>query len=73
MIRDIPGIAFSTQPTLTTRAAEVVFPTALTGAEIGGTVYRMDGTAVTLQPFSKPKPPIHSEQKLLEQLLARMK
>ncbi|MFW9831610.1 MAG: hypothetical protein ACFFD8_07535 [Candidatus Thorarchaeota archaeon] len=72
-IKQIPIIALSTQPTLTTRAATVVFPTALTGVETGGSVHRMDGTPVTLLPFRKPKLPVDSELNILTQLLARMK
>ncbi len=69
----IPIVAYSTHPTLTTVNADIVFPTALNGAEVGGTVYRMDGTAVSLKPFSKPKSGILLEGELLDYLLTTIK
>ncbi len=64
----IPIVALSTHPTLTTHNAQVVFPIALTGAETSGTVYRMDGTRVPLQPFAKTPKKILSEEELLNRL-----
>lgn len=71
-LKQIPLIVSSTHPTLTTRHASIVFPTALTGAEVGGTVYRMDGTAVSLQPFRTAPSTILSEAQLLEQLIKKL-
>lgn len=68
-LSNLPIITFSTQPTLTSERSTIVFPVALTGAETKGTVYRMDGTATQLQPFSQPPKGIYSEEELLRQLL----
>ncbi|MFX0168535.1 MAG: hypothetical protein ACFE89_04165 [Candidatus Hodarchaeota archaeon] len=66
---DLPIVALSTHPTLTTREAQLVIPTALTGVEVGGTVNRMDGTPVSLKPFTSPPPDIQSEESILEQFI----
>jgi formylmethanofuran dehydrogenase subunit B len=71
-LADLPIIALSTHPTLTTQKAIVVFPTALTGAETAGTVHRMDGTVVPLQPFRDPPKGILTEEALLSQLLEKL-
>jgi formylmethanofuran dehydrogenase subunit B len=71
-LQKIPLITLSTQPTLTTHKSAVVFPTALTGVETTGTVSRMDGTAVTLQPFAQPPANIPSEEQVLEQLITHL-
>jgi formylmethanofuran dehydrogenase subunit B len=68
-LSSLPFIALSTLPTLTTKKATVVFPIALTGAETTGTVYRMDGTPVQLQPFAKAPKGIPTEEDLLNQLI----
>ncbi len=67
----LPIITLSTHPSLTTKNSTVVFPTALTGAETSGTVYRMDGTEVPLKPFKQPPKGILTEEELLTQLLAK--
>ena len=64
----IPLVTLSTHPTLTTVKSAVVLPTALTGAETSGTVYRMDGTAVPLKPFKKPQKGLLTERDLLHKL-----
>ncbi len=68
-LSSLPSIALSTHPTLTTDKATVVFPVALTGMETTGTVYRMDGTPVQLQPFAKAPKGVPTEEKLLSQLI----
>jgi formylmethanofuran dehydrogenase subunit B len=68
-ISQLPIIALSTHPTLTTKKANIVFPLALTGAETQGTVYRMDGTAVPLKPFKESPKGVLTEEQLHGQLL----
>lgn len=68
-LSSLPLITFSTHPTLTTKQATIVLPTALTGAETQGTAHRMDGTAVPLQPFKQPPKGVLTEEMLLNQLL----
>lgn len=71
-LQQIPLITLATQPSLTTRESTIVIPTALTGAETTGTVYRMDGSAVPLQPITKPPANLPSEEQVLEQLAIRL-
>jgi formylmethanofuran dehydrogenase subunit B len=71
-LRSLPIISLSTHPTLTTREAHIVFPTALTGVEAGGHVHRMDGTQVHLKPFTQPPSGISTEQTVLEELIQRL-
>ena len=71
-LRNLPYITLSTHPTLTTREAHLVFPTALTGVETGGTIHRMDGTEVTLKPVTQPPGDVPTEQYVLEQLIQRL-
>ena len=71
-LRNLPTIALSTHPTLTTREAHIVFPTALTGVEADGRVHRMDGTQVTLKPFTQPPSGILTEQAVLQDLIQRL-
>ncbi|MFX1299849.1 MAG: formylmethanofuran dehydrogenase subunit B [Promethearchaeota archaeon] len=72
LLQSIPIISLSTQPTLTTQGSSVVFPTALTGAEADGTVYRMDGVAVPLKPFAKAPQNIPTEHQVITRLLTRL-
>ncbi len=71
-LKRIPIIALTALPTLTSYHAQVVLPTAITGAEAGGTVHRMDGTTVKLHPFASSPKNIHSEKEILQQLLDRL-
>lgn len=68
-LSELPSIALSSHPTLTTLWAQIALPIALTGAETSGTVFRMDGTAVPLQPFIQAPKGIPMEEELLKQLL----
>ncbi len=70
-LQSIPIISLSTQPTMTTRESMVVIPTALTGVEADGTVYRMDGVAVPLKPFAKAPQNIPTEHQVITHLLTQ--
>ncbi|MFX1476108.1 MAG: hypothetical protein ACFFCO_11615, partial [Promethearchaeota archaeon] len=72
MLETLPLIALSSLPSLTTRHAEVVLPTALTGVEAGGTVNRVDGESLTLKPFHSPPTGLLTEEQILTQLLQRV-
>jgi len=71
-LQSIPIISLSTQPTITTRESAVVIPTALTGAEADGTVYRMDGEAAQLKPFAKAPQNIPTEHQVITHLLTQL-
>jgi formylmethanofuran dehydrogenase subunit B len=47
---NIPTIVLDPAPSLTTRVARVVFPTACYGVDAAGTFYRMDGVPIRLRP-----------------------
>jgi formylmethanofuran dehydrogenase subunit B len=61
-----PIIAIDPRRSLTTDAAKVVIPSALTGLEAGGTAVRMDGVKVNFEPIMK------SELLTDEQILVRI-
>jgi len=71
-LQKIPYIAFSALPSLTTRDANVVLPTAIMGAECDGVVQRMDGKNISLKPFKDVPTGALSEKELLQQLLAKL-
>jgi formylmethanofuran dehydrogenase subunit B len=49
----IPMIAIDPRRSLTTDAAQVVIPSAMSGLEAGGTALRMDGTRISFEPLTK--------------------
>ncbi|HPT20228.1 MAG TPA: formylmethanofuran dehydrogenase subunit B, partial [Methanothrix sp.] len=61
-----PIIAIDPRRSLTTDAAKVVIPSALTGLEAGGTAVRMDGVKINFEPVLK------SDLLTDEQILARI-
>ena len=62
----IPLIAIDPRRSLTTDAAQVVIPSALSGLEAGGTALRMDGTRISFEPITE------SERLSDEQILTRI-
>jgi formylmethanofuran dehydrogenase subunit B len=62
----IPLIAIDPRRSLTTDAAQVVIPSAMSGLEAGGTALRMDGTRISFDPITK------SERLSDEQILTRI-
>ena len=62
----IPLIAIDPRRSLTTDAAQVVIPSAMSGLEAGGTALRMDGTRISFDPITK------SEWLSDEQILTRI-
>jgi formylmethanofuran dehydrogenase subunit B len=62
----IPLIAIDPRRSLTTDAARVVIPSAMSGLEAGGTALRMDGTRISFDPITK------TEQLSDEQILTRI-
>jgi len=68
----LPIVALSPVPTLTTSRATVTIPTAFTGTEAGGTLHRLDGDRITLQPFHQPPKDTPTEEQILAKLLQRI-
>jgi formylmethanofuran dehydrogenase subunit B len=62
----LPLIAIDPRRSLTTDAAQVVIPSAMSGLEAGGTALRMDGTRISFEPITK------SERLSDEQILTRI-
>ena len=62
----IPLIAIDPRRSLTTDAAQVVIPSAMSGLEAGGTALRMDGTRISFEPITQ------SERLSDEQILTRI-
>jgi formylmethanofuran dehydrogenase subunit B len=62
----LPLIAIDPRRSLTTDAAKVVIPSALSGLEAGGTAVRMDGVKIKFEPIIK------SELLSDEQILIRI-
>ena len=56
-----PMIAIDPRRSLTTDAAKVVIPTALSGMEAGGTAVRMDGVKIKFEPIIESKRPTDEE------------
>jgi len=71
-LRQLPIVSLAPLPSVTSASARVVIPTALTGAEAGGTTARMDGTVVTLAPFHAPPAGVVTEEQVLAELLKRL-
>ncbi len=62
----VPMIAIDPRRSLTTDAAQVVIPSAISGLEAGGTALRMDGTRISFEPITQ------SERLSDEQILTRI-
>jgi formylmethanofuran dehydrogenase subunit B len=71
-LRQLSIVSLGVLPSVTSASAEVVIPTALTGAEAGGTVTRMDGNSVPLAPFHAPPAGVATEEQVLANLLKRL-
>jgi formylmethanofuran dehydrogenase subunit B len=71
-LRQLPIISLGALPSMTSASARIVIPTALTGAEAGGTATRMDGAAVVLKPFHTPPSGIATDEQVLGDLLKRL-
>lgn len=64
-----PLILIDNHSTATSYIAEVVLPTAMTGIESGGLVYRLDQVPIELNKIINPPNNIPSDEELLNQLL----
>lgn len=66
-LKQIPTIILDPMTNLTTEAAQVVFPTACYGVDVGGTSYRMDNVAIRLRPALPAVRP--TDEKVLDQII----
>ena len=67
-----PIIAIDNRKSATTLIADVVLPTAITGIETGGTVYRLDHVPIELKSILKPPNNLPSDEELLVQILNKL-
>ena len=67
-LKKIPTIAIDPKESMTTKTANVVIPTAVSGIETGGTVYRMDGVPLPLTKIMDSEYP--SDLEVLSRIIA---
>ena len=60
-------IAIDPRRSLTTDAAQVVIPSAMSGLEAGGTALRMDGTRISFEPIIKTE--LLSDEQILTRIM----
>jgi len=68
----IPMISIDFQHTPTTKLSKIVLPTTIPGVESAGTAYRLDLEPITLKSFMTPPAGVHSDEKILQDLLERV-
>ena len=69
----IPVITLEQKITPTTMLSKIVIPVATAGVEVGGTAYRMDGIALRLSKLVDPPEGVHSDEHILDMILAGLK
>jgi formylmethanofuran dehydrogenase subunit B len=72
-MRSIPTVAVDPFKTLTTEAADIVIPSAVTGIEGPGTAYRMDGVPIELKRICEPPPGLLRDDEIVLGMLGRLK
>jgi len=72
-LRDIPTTYISPHWAPTVELSQTVIPVAMSGVEVEGTVYRMDGVPLHLQKVVEPPEGIYSDEYILDQILERLK
>ncbi|MEM2906300.1 MAG: formylmethanofuran dehydrogenase subunit B [Candidatus Bathyarchaeia archaeon] len=68
----VPLIAIDPHLTPTTALAQVAIPAAHVGIEAPGTVYRMDGVALSLKKLVEPPPGVKSDVEVLRMILEKV-
>jgi len=66
----IPTIVVDPKKSMTSRIAEVVIPTAISGISAGGTAYRMDNVPIALKKIVES--PFPSDKEVLESIIRRV-
>ncbi len=69
-MKEIPVIQIDPHYNLTTDVADVVIPSAVSGVEVEGTVYRMDGVPVRLKKFKESE--FWSDYEILKAMLEKI-
>jgi formylmethanofuran dehydrogenase subunit B len=72
-IRDVPVISLDFKRTPTSEMSSVVLPVTITGIESGGTVTRLDGVALDLNPPVGKPGTLKSDEDILKELYEKIK
>ncbi|MHA1343027.1 MAG: formylmethanofuran dehydrogenase subunit B [Promethearchaeota archaeon] len=67
-----PLIVIDNHKSATSHVADVILPTAITGIEVGGLVYRLDHVPIELKQVIKPPNNIPSDEELLTQIINKI-
>ncbi|MFX0069599.1 MAG: formylmethanofuran dehydrogenase subunit B [Candidatus Hermodarchaeota archaeon] len=67
-----PIITIDNRKSATTHIADIVLPTAITGIEVGGLVYRLDQVPIELDKILDPPSGIPSDEELLEKIIQKL-
>ncbi len=70
---DIPTIFIAPHWAPTMELSQIVIPAAMSGVEVEGTIYRMDGVPFRLRRVIEPPEGVFSDEYILEVLLKRLK
>ena len=70
---EIPVIAIDSKVSLTVASSTVAIPSALSGVEVEGTAYRMDGVALHLKKIVQPPPQVLGDEEILKRLLEKVR
>jgi formylmethanofuran dehydrogenase subunit B len=68
-----PLIVIDNKKTATSSIADLIIPSAITGIEAGGLVYRLDLVPIELKQYLKPPSNIISDEEILSQLITSLK
>jgi len=71
-MRNIPVILLTPKTCKTLEYADIVIPVGLTGIEVEGTAYRLDGIPIRLRRVVPPPPGVRSDEEILRELYARV-
>ncbi|HID17601.1 TPA: formylmethanofuran dehydrogenase subunit B [Candidatus Bathyarchaeota archaeon] len=72
-LAEIPLITIDPHRTATSALSDVVIPTAITGIEAEGTVYRMDGVPLECKKLVEPPPGLRTDEEILRGILRKVK
>jgi formylmethanofuran dehydrogenase subunit B len=68
-----PLIVIDPHMNATGQVADVVFPSAFVGIEIGGSAYRMDHVPITLKKIVEPPKGVKSDKEILQKILSEVR
>lgn len=72
-LAEIPLVTIDPHRTATSALSDVVIPTAITGIEAEGTVYRMDGVPLECKKLVEPPPGLKTDEEVLRGILNKVR